>query len=255
MKVFQTILVSMAAVALVGCGSGSGTYKPTPVKAPEIAQLKPGDENIIWPLVKGNTWTYEVSTSQSTGGPQTSTNETVVFEVDRIIPKSTGGYIANVKTTVQSTEAKMVQQWEWTPKGLFQRWMGKRDQSFKPAQPAVMFPIKVGDTFRWKGYGPTLISIRGLFNVNSKVLGMQLVDTSMGTMSALCVEQTGTFKTRDLKGLPLTGQINTTSYWTPGVGLVRFNQRTRLTDNKGNQLSATQTIRIKSYVVKEMPKP
>ena len=70
----------------------------------------------------------------------------------------------------------------------------------------------------------------------------QNVDTEQGSMSALFMQTEGSFKTSDA----IDGKLIVNSWFTPGVGLIRFRQVVQV-----KTVTSSITLRLKSYNVKK----
>ena len=215
--------VSICSIVLVsgllasGCGSGQGKYQPQPQKPLPPAAVKPGDEASLFPLKTGNQWTYTVE-SQTRIGNQTGTGRTeMVFKVLEVTPGA-NGTVAKIEVKTTTRNAKSDSQiWEVNKSGIYQRSVGIPPVPFTPMQPVVMFPVEAGKKFSWKGTGLTAGGKLGASIIECRILPQQEVDGEGARYTAIGVESRGTFTIGKTKGV-----MGALSYWTPGVGLVRY---------------------------------
>ena len=214
-SICSLVLISSSLVA--GCGAGQGKYQPQPQKPLPPTAVKPGDEASLFPLKTGNQWTYTVE-SQTRIGNQTGTGRTeMVFKVLEVTPGANGTIAKiEVKTTTPNSKAD-TQFWEVNKTGIYQRSVGNPPIPFTPIQPVVMFPVDAGKKFSWKGTGLTAGGKVGTSTVDSKIMPQQEVDGEGARYTAIGVESHGTFSVGNSKGL-----MASLSYWSPGVGLVRY---------------------------------
>jgi len=226
-----------AAIVVAGCGQ-SGEYKPTPVKSVQPAVVARGEERVLFPLQIGNQWVYTVEDQQRKGTQAASRTAEVVFRVTNTENVGDG-----VKATIQVTldnKVQEVQSWLVDSTGIYQLAGGKAGTPYEPKQPAILFPVDTGRTFRWTGKGLMPDGGTGSGTLDNKILGPQEVDTEMGRMSAFCVETSGTFQSP--RG---QGKMRSMVWWAPKVGLVRWRMEMTVGD-----FGAVQTLRLKSYTLK-----
>lgn len=231
----STIYV-LAGIALVGCGSGGGGYKPEVTKPVEKVSLEAGQEQSLFPMAKGNQWTFSIDQTTSTDGQTQKSEGEVTFRIADVIP--TGDGTKGILEIVIDGKVADKQTWMVNSKGIYQVAMGNATSvPFVPIQPAVVFPLEEKKEFLWKGTGITPVGKAGTSTIKSRILGMQEVDLEKDRVMAYAVESA------------IDGKIGaapfacvTTTWWQPKVGFVRLRQT--LAMGKATQI---QTLRLKSY--------
>ncbi|MCB8933190.1 MAG: hypothetical protein M9921_12740 [Fimbriimonadaceae bacterium] len=234
-------LGALAALVLAGCGSGGGgSYEAKSVKQIPPAKLAPGQEASIFPWKVGNQWTYTLDgfRTSATQGQQSDPTIEITYRVVSVDPVP-GGEKATLEVT-QDGQVQDRQVWMRNDKGLFQVSVGTEGTAFEPMQPALLFPLDTGSTFKWSGKGIVPGGKVGTSKAESKVTGPQEVDTEMGRMSGIAIETSSQWESGNLKGL-----TNSVSWWAPGTGIVRFKQTAI-----ANQVAITQLLKLKSATLK-----
>lgn len=232
---------ALAALVLAGCGSkGGGGYEAQSVKQVPPAKLAPGQEATIFPWKVGNQWTYTLEGfRQNAQGAQAQDPAIeITYRVVSVEPSGNGEKA--VFEVTRDGEVVDKQVWMRNDKGLFQLSVGLNNQPFEPMQPALLFPLDTGSTFKWAGKGIIPGGTVGTSKSESKVTGPQEVDTEMGRMSGIAVETQSEWTSGNLRGL-----TNSISWWTPGTGIVRFKQTAI-----ANQIAITQLLKLKSATLK-----
>lgn len=246
-------LGAAALAVLAGCGSGGGEYVPQQVKDVPKASVQPGEETNLFPMEEGNQWTYSTErTVQVTNSPATSRTSTVTFKVIKVENAADG----KIGTVEISEDDKVTERQKWiaTKDGLYQTSTSileadgsMRDLAFNPRQLMVKFPVEKGSKFHWEGTGLTMLGESGKLSADSEIQEALTVDTDSGKrFSAIPVVTKGTFR-----GPKVTGDYAVTSWYSPGVGLVRFQQEVRGQENTNKaQIAGVLKLRLKAYVVK-----
>ena len=219
-------------ILLVGCKGSDAAPKAVAPTGPHPLDIAPGTEAKLFPIKKGNQWTY-ISEINSGNGP----------ELGEMVWR-----IADVKTVDGATEAKMQmltngklaeeQTWRLSRNGLYQRAAGKT--KFIPVQPIIVFPPKTARQFAYRGSGVTPLGSTGSLDSESKIIGSQEVDTDMGRVTAIAVESIVKFKTGQKDGIAIT-----TTWLQPDVGVVRYRMDIVVGAAKGSTV-----LRLKSTNVK-----
>jgi hypothetical protein len=248
MKLTPHVMMAGVAATVVfasGCGSGPGSeYQGKPAAKIVPAQVRSGDEQILFPLKEGNQWTYSVDNQQSIGGQNSSGTAEITIRVAKVTPDA-GGIRADLETVDRNGKVNQRQSWAVSAKGIYQLATGNPQVVYSPPQPAILFPFKTGDGFEWSGTGITPLRRNGTSTNKNRVLAAQEVDTDEGPISAIPVESSGTFEAKDDKGQAIKGMSVTTAYWAPNVGIVRYRQ-----DLQFGNIRASQTLRLKAKVLK-----
>lgn len=229
-----------AALTLVGCGNsgGASNYKPKPPSKIESAEVQPGQEATLLPLAVGTQWVYTtaVRVTQKDGQSGSTTGE-LTFRVTAVrdVPGGKEGDIDIINNEGKLAEK---QSWRVDASGITQTAGGDKGQKFDPPLASVLFPVKLEETFSWKGIGPFPGGMAKTATSKSKVLGYEELDTDMGRMQGLAVESRMSWTAADGK----KGQSYGTTWWRPNYGFVRFRQEIQIGD-----LTAVQMFRLKSY--------
>lgn len=227
------------ALILTGCGSGGGgAYKPKPAPKVETVEVKAGEEKSLMPVAKGSQWVYAVNfRMQQRGGQTGEQNGDVTFRITETEPQGDGTKASFVTVNTDGKQGE-TQTWLIDSTGIYQLTGGMEKEDFVPPLPNVAFPIKVGETFKWKGKGPFPGGLKGEATATSKVVGYQEVDTEMGRMSALAIENRTEWTTSDDKKAISAGM----TWWRPNYGFVRIRQEVLVGDTV-----AVQLFKLKSY--------
>lgn len=248
MKKLTILGLAAISVVLVGCNGGSSSgYQPKPPQKTTPATVAAGQEATLFPFVKGNQWVYTVEAAvRDQKGLDHNANSELTFTIVDVQPYPQGGQLASLEIT---QEGKMVdkQTWLLNDKGLYQVTIGFDDaarnlklRTFTPPQPVIVFPVKPNTKFNWEGTGPI-----GAGETTSKLegtIGENLdVDTAMGKLNAIAIEQKQTWT---LNGED--GKMTTNSWWVPKIGLVRLWQQV-----EGAGSAGITKIQLKSKTLKE----
>ena len=240
----QTLMI-VAGLSIIGCGKGSSPGadpKQSLARAPEGAPVTPQNERTLFPFAEGNVWTYAIEIkTQIAGKPEQNATGEIQYKITSVVKNSPDSVRATL-AIMQNGKQTDVQEWGCDSKGIFQLSMKSSKTPYSPKQPVIRFPVKDQDAFRWEGTGLTPIGKPGSMRYAFKNDGTLPADTEMGQMNAVFMESGGSFKTSD----GIIGQIIVNSWFTPGVGLVRYKQEIGL---KGGKSSIT--LRLKSYNVKK----
>jgi len=214
-----------AATLVCACVVSGCSHEPADkfvAKPPETippATVTPGNETALFPLDKGNQWTYSVSVLTRTNGQDGQTqNYDSVWTVTS--SKTSGdGVEATIETSSPATSKKDVQIWRANSKGIYEVADGDPLVNFTPPFPVITFPVKEGTVYNWQGTGPNGMKGGGPQKSVRTIRASQVVDTDMGRMSAIPVDDSGTLMTNGKQG-----QSASTIWFAPGVGIVRLRQ-------------------------------
>lgn len=230
----KSFLILIVAASAAGCGSGGGAYVPKPIKAAEPVDVSTTDWSTIFPFKVGNQWTFDVQSVRMENGQQVSGSGEVIFRCSKVTPVADGTK-AEIEVIVND-KLNETQVWLVNAKGLYQISVGTKAIPFVPMQPAVMFPPEKDRTFTWEGTGMTPLGAAGTAKVKSTVDGPLEVDTGMGPMTAIGITSV-TNATVNGK----SGSTKSTTWWKPGVGVVRYFSVTT---------GSSQTLKLKSFAPK-----
>jgi hypothetical protein len=165
------------------------------------------------PLTKGNSWTYEVMMQKSgPNGPGEPQALMLTYTITGV--KSNGD--RTVATFELSGGNKVLERHSWleTSDGMYQLSAGQ-NVAFKPAQLLMPFPATAGRKFSWAGRGPQPFGGVGPWSVEGQILSNEPADTAEGPMVAIPISTTSKFG---------KASCDTTSWFRPGVGMIRFKQ-------------------------------
>ncbi|RYG27217.1 hypothetical protein EON82_00015 [bacterium] len=225
-------LIILLLPVLVGCKSRPGTYTPTPPPKVEPVANRVTKAEEVLPLTIGNTWTYQLKAEEYQGNKRLGeATQTVLYRVTTV-----NGNRALLEL-IQGDNVVDRQSWENRPDGLYQLTTSLKNVPYKPAQIAAPLPLEKGKRFNWVGSGMMPDSSMGAGKAVSEVMEPEPVDTAMGTLSAIPVTTVTTFK---------TGRCDNTTWFRPGVGLIRLRQET--TTNNGRR--SIITLILTNYALK-----
>ncbi len=241
----QWIIAPCLLFVALGCNNAPG-YTPQPAPPDEVAKVATGQETGLVPLTIGATWIYLMETSRSINGEDKGgENGTIQFKVAKSVPKNNG-----TEATIEvSREGQLTdrQTWLLNAKGLYQVSVGLDSQAYYPMQPLVIFPVVDNATFSFNGKGPTPVGKPGTMNGTAKILASQGLDTELGRMAGIPVESTMSFAVDGGKG-----QMLNTTWFKPGVGIVRLKQVVLYQAGSGNntfQIRLETVLKLRTYKV------
>ncbi|MEI7986461.1 MAG: hypothetical protein WCI55_12615 [Armatimonadota bacterium] len=235
------LLAIIAIFSLAGCG------KPDPKTSakPALPDIKITAENqrTLFPFAVGNTWTYAIEiVSEGKDRPKETRTGEIQYKVTKVSNDS-GDSVRATLAVMQDGKQQDEQDWSCDSKGIFQLSSKSSKTPYSPKQPVIRFPVKDQDEFKWEGTGITPIGKQGKMEYAFKNDGIQKnVDTEMESMPALFMQSAGKFMSSD----GTAGQLVSNSWFSPGVGLIRYRQVIGL---KG--MNSAITLRLKSYNVKK----
>ena len=214
-----SVLATVLAILFIaGCSSKSADYKPLTSETIPPATITPGNEASTMPLDKGNQWTFDVETVRALSGVKTQPTQ---FQVTWTVTESQQTPNGTKATIVSSQGGKNEHSTVWlvNSKGIYQLEDGTPLIKYDPPLPVLLFPAKPHTAFDYKGAGPTGFGDSGPHQSHDTILESQVVDTSMGQMSAIPVESEGTVTAKGRVGKSVQ-----TVYFAPGIGIVRMRQ-------------------------------
>lgn len=197
---FSLAFLLLPALLVVGCSksSGGGSYKSIGVdeiKGGKIDEATPAN---VFPLVVGNSWTYDVSQrTVANGQAQEAPPSSVTFTVTAAKTDTNGDQIGEVEIRNSNDEVSEIQKWRINKEGLFMYSSGKPSlqTAFTPPSPFVKFPLKKNEVFAWNGNGPAPTTEGKAVNYKGtlKFIGDVVADTMVGQYNALQLMQTQTW--------------------------------------------------------------
>jgi hypothetical protein len=235
------LLAIIPILALAGCGKSDP--KQSKKAEPPAPKITAQNQRSLFPFSEGNSWNYDLEIVTEGKDRQ---KETRTGEIQYKVSKVTKGSDDSIRATLSVKEGGKVldeQEWSIESNGIFQYSSKSVKTPFTPKQPVIRFPVKDQDEFKWEGTGMTPIGKPGKMKYAFKNDGIQKnVDTEMGSMPGLFMQSAGTFQASD----GIAGELITNSWFSPGVGLIRYRQVIGL---KG--VNSAITLRLKSYNVKK----
>ena len=221
MKSIQSIYaLSLIAVVLGGCSQKpKDNFVAKPPETIPPATVTPGNEGSLFPLDKGNQWSYTVTyVTRVSGQDQPEKNSSTTWTVTDS-KQTPNGIEATIETASPNSPFKDHQSWRSNSKGIYELAAGTPTISYNPPLPVIVFPVKADFTYKWSGTGPNGTKQGGSQSSQRIIRASQEVDTAMGKMSAIPVEDIGTVTISGKKGTSTS-----TTWFAPGVGIVRLRQ-------------------------------
>lgn len=222
----------LGAVGLAGC-AGPTSYKPTKVPEPVAVKVEDFTADTVLPAKVGDTWNYEYESVTQTSAGQKREAGKIKFTIDAVKDTSRGKELSLAISKDGEVQDKQI--WVVNAKGITQMTAGMQNKPFNPPQPLLLLPIKDNMKFQWKGSGICPDGNPGDMKVTSEVRGSEPIDTAVGKDTALAVESNTSFKSSKLTAL-----LGITTWYKPGVGIVRLKQA--LVARGGNVVTTLKLI-------------
>lgn len=201
-------------VFAAGCRTAPPAYVPVPPPKVEAVSLDVSGGDAVMPMAVGNRWSYTMRTQViQNGQPGPNNDQEVAYRVE----SSVGGTAHLILETSDGKSAIDAQDWRATADGVYQVATGLSGAPTVPPQPLVLLPLEEGHRFGWRGKAMMPDGSNSEGKAESTILAPQTVDTAMGPMSAVPVESRMKFA---------SGTSDSTAWFRPGVGLVRYFQST-----------------------------
>lgn len=249
------VLVGALALALGGCSKpkpGTAEAEAALPHKESPAQQRAGKdfssdiklENVngmdLMPRTVGSKWTYSMELVRTAQGQPPATGKAeFTYEITAI--RQDGDKTRFQLATTQNGKRIDEQVWYVDKSGYYQLSLGTAGRPFTPPQPVVKFPLRSSDSFTWQGTSPVGKGNWNKGKLEGKVIGIQSVDTDLGSTRAVFVESASVIELpKGKKGLVVTD-----TFFRPKVGIVRYQQTTR-TQEGSQQI----TLRLKDYTIK-----
>lgn len=231
MKIVLPCLVLLSAA---GCRNPAPGYVPSaPVVVEPVKMTEVKSPLALMPLELGNQWSYTLAFESFEGSKPTGSSEVAVdYKVSTVRPDGSALLILQ-----QDGKSVDQQVWRSTADGLYQVASGLKSSSYVPQQPLALLPLSPGQKFEWQGRGPDPSGEIGQAKMTSVVLPAQNVDTGLGPLSAVPIESVTKYAHTVTRS---------TSWFRPGVGLVRLRQET----TKKNGRREVITLALDNYAIK-----
>lgn len=223
MKNLIGILVCGSLILVAGCNKSETTAAVSAEPAVAPLDTSPGYEQRIMPFKVGNRWVYALETMRIRGGRRAEAATDVTYEVVKV-----DGSNATIEVTNKDKKVVDRQVWRLNDKGLYQVSVSTNNVAYDPPQPVAMFPIQSNKTFNWSGRGVLPTGERGSMSSEATVREPMEVDTPAGRFNSIPIETT--FK---LSG-GAVGNGDSVTFFTPGIGIVRFRQTIKTDVETGN---------------------
>ncbi|MFZ4508437.1 MAG: hypothetical protein ACOYON_12155 [Fimbriimonas sp.] len=239
MRIIAISIVGLVGLALIGCGNRAPGYTPAPREAVDPVKVDVADKTSLMPMRVGSQWIYSLEIRKMDGARVLDSGSgEVVYKV--VKSEETNG---TVRATLELSQGDKVvdrQRWTVSAAGVYQASVlyDNKDTPFLPTpQPIVMSPPTDGQKFTWKGTGITPAGSPGQMSFESTTELNQEVDTEIDRFSAVAIRTITKFKLN-----AKDGRAESNSWFTPGVGLVRYVQETAV----GSQSTAV-VLKLKSF--------
>jgi len=203
-------------ILLAGCG-GPTAYKPTPIPEEPPVDAAALTPTSILKLIPGSKALFTMQTQSNPAGLVTPLTGDLAFTITDVQTVANGQKIS-VELKV-GDKVSDLQTWLLNDKGLYQLTAGTKNVPFVPMQPLVLFPVKDGQDFRWKGKGLCPDGVVGDMQSTSHVLGSQSVDTAIGKQAGVAIITVTSYQHGKAKGL-----LQNTNWFKPNVGIIRLKQ-------------------------------
>ena len=202
-------------IVLAGCRNPAPGYVPVPPEEiPKVSFDSVKDAKDLMPLAVGNHWTYQYDTQNydKAGKPEKPFGGKANIDIAARWPNGTGVLVVSQSGNVVDRQA-----WFGDDKGMLQVEGGVEGTAYRPGLPAFTLPLAAGKRFEWRGSGPTPLGGSASMTAQGEILEPQNVDLAKGTVSAIPIVTRIAFP---------GGNTVSTSWFRPGVGLVRLHQET-----------------------------
>jgi hypothetical protein len=237
MRIQLTTALGLAALlALTGCGddkksSNKVPERPEPKMAGEMEGKSPMD---IFPTTPGAQSVYQLTTSQGV--------REVTFLVKDTKPAGNGQDITlDILNDGEITDTVV---WRLSEKGLSQV-SARKGVTFDPPQSLVTFPIKFSEDNKYEGDGPYAFSPnggKGPIEGQSRIRGLEIVETKMGEIEALAID--AVYRWKNSGDTYLSRE---TAWIAPKYGIVKFNQTVYAQNAEGETQAAQQALVLAGF--------
>ena len=230
------MLAALSLIILCGC-SRPEVPPPAPVVVAPV-KITPTNQQTLLPFGEGNTWVYDAEISSSDGDKVVGRDEgEIVFKMSDV--KKVGNKTQAFLTATKGDELLGVSTWSVSDDGIEQSAGGMKNVPFSSPEPIVKFPIEKNSILTWSNSGEMPDGMQGAETGVTKVVRAPQIDTAISTVSGIASTAVAKFVSKNNEGVETT-----TTWFQPGVGMVRIVQTTRI----GDRTNAT-TIRLKSWEV------
>ncbi len=234
MKVTLIPVAALATFALFGCNK-SDENKVAEFKKPEViaaGNLEDTTPKNMFPNKVGTQITYELTSGNG--------KKEITFSVKKVTPID-GGNDVTIEIMDEGKTADTTV-WRENAKGLSQVSV-RNGKAFNPPQMLLPYPIKFSVPTDYKGTGPFAVSNNsGPIEGQTRVRGMETVETAIGEIEAVAVQAVYRWKTDG------NVYISTETAWiAPKYGLVRFQQSIAAQNAKQEIASQSQSLVMKNF--------
>ena len=211
----KPLLLVLPPLLVAGCRNPAPGYVPVPppiVKPVSLASVR--DAKDLMPLAVGNHWSYvlDLQNFDKRDKPLPAFRGKAEIDIAARWPNGTGVLVLTQNGNVIDRQA-----WYGDASGLYQVEGDVTGVPYRPILPAFTLPLKAGKRFAWSGRGPMPAGDAGRGRAECEILAPQNVDLAKGTVSAVPIVTRMTYP---------GGDTVSTSWFQPGVGLVRLQQET-----------------------------
>ncbi len=224
-------LLGVGVLLIAGCNrdeGGASTAKKVESNVKAIDKSA-GWEKRLFPFKKGNTWVYSLESTRVRNSRRAEAKADITYQVTAV-----NGDRATIEVRDQNKKLIDRQVWLSNDKGLYQVSISTKDVAYNPAQPVAIFPVTAGKSFRWTGRGVLPTGEIGTQTIETTPQPPIIVDTLAGQFEAIPFETSYTMKGG------ANGSGDSTTFFAPGVGIVRYRQT-----NKSDLETGSLVLKLK----------
>lgn len=230
----KSVLPCLALLATVGCRNHAPGYTPVaPVVVEPVKLAEVKSPLALMPLDLGNQWSFTL-TAETYQKEKLLGSAKVAVEYRVSTVRPDGSALLVLRQEGQTVDQQV---WRSTADGLYQVASGLKSVPYVPQQPLALVPLAPGQKYQWQGSAPDPNGSVVQASMTSLVLAPQNVDTGLGPLSAVPIESVTKYP---------RSVARSTSWFRPGVGLVRLRQETTKKDGSQQIL----TLALDNYALK-----
>lgn len=196
-----------------------------------------GKQN-YFPMSEGNTWIYDAEIVATTdGAAPRRANAELMFKLSNV--KHEGDKTISTLTVSQGDQVVDKSIWQESPAGIVQIASGVDLVPFDKPEPVLQLPVKNQQVMTWSNSGAMPDTKRGSQHGRTVVSTSAQIDTAISTVQGVESATTQTFTSTDGGG-----DASTSTWFEPGVGIVRLVQTLKQRDT-----TLKSTLRLKSWTL------
>ncbi len=232
----KSVLLLLPVLAIIGCGRNQSAVPAATFIKP--VKITTENQETLLPLAEGNTWVYDAQiTSQQNNAVVAQAEGEIIFKASNV--RKEGNSTVGTLTVTQADVLLGQSDWRIDSDGITQLSGGLKNVKFSEPEPVIKFPVEKFPSMKWQNEGEMPDGNLGSQTAETQVSFSPQIDTAVATVSGVASTTVSQFKSSNSKGVETT-----TTWFQPGVGIVRLLQTTQL----GNRVNST-TIRLKSWSV------